>query len=904
MTRLPRAIVLALLPASMAVAQQANVNLDWNPQKNTENLVPFSAPLNSPEVHDDRTVTFRLKAPLAKDVRLVGVALLTALGKPAEGVPFARGEDGVWTLTVGPLRPDMYAYHLKVDGVQMADPNNTYAAFTAMPPYSQLVVHGDGPAYYDARNVPHGRVTRHVYRSEATGGERELYVYTPPGYERGKPYPVLYLLGGSGELPSNWIYDGRANFILDTLIAEGKAVPMVMVVPNNQVVHRNHPKHAELTFKLFETELRQHVLPLVEREYSVRRDPRGRALSGLSMGGRHTMFVGFNSLDLFASFGVLSAGDVEAETSLARFLGTPDVNQKIDYLFVGQGTQEAVGRMGERVIALVQALKAHGIRHEYYVGGHGGHDWDTWRHLLHARFLPNLWRAGAEAPPAPPAPVRTESGLVQGVREKDLAVYRGIPYAAPPLGELRWRPPQAARPWEGVRPAEAFGPDPYQGDGKGSVGEDCLYLNVWTKAQSPGDRLPVLVWIYGGGFSFGSTSTPVHDGAHLARKGVVLVSINYRVGPLGFLAHPGLSAESPRKTSGNYGLLDLVAGLQWVKRNIAAFGGDPGRVTIFGESAGGIAVSMLSASPLAKGLFRGAISQSGGSFGPPRATTYPGENMKRLADAEQAGVAFAQKAGAASVADLRALDPGKLPAGFGSGAAWPIIDGYVVPDDQHDLYEAGRYNDVALLVGYNSDEGLSFSREKTADEFRENVRRRFGPFADKLLAAYPAPGDSVPRTARDLMRDAAFGWHTWAWARLQARTGKSKVFYYYFDQHPERAPGSPQADHGMPHGVDVPYVFGTLDRNDARRTPGDWAISETVSTFWTNFAKYGDPNGPSVPAWPRFTERTPQVMHFQNEARPGPVPSARSLEVLDAYFAWRRTPEGAAFGGSRDETRP
>ena len=276
MTRLPRALVLALLPASMAVAQQANVNLDWNPQKNTENLVPFSAPLNSPEVHDDRTVTFRLKAPLAKDVRLVGVALLTALGKPAEGVPFARGEDGVWTLTVGPLRPDMYAYHLKVDGVQMADPNNTYAAFTAMPPYSQLVVHGDGPAYYDARNVPHGRVTRHVYRSEATGGERELYVYTPPGYERGKPYPVLYLLGGSGELPSNWIYDGRANFILDNLIAEGKAVPMVIVVPNNQVVHRNHPKHADLTFKLFDTELRQHVLPLAEREYSVRRDPRGR----------------------------------------------------------------------------------------------------------------------------------------------------------------------------------------------------------------------------------------------------------------------------------------------------------------------------------------------------------------------------------------------------------------------------------------------------------------------------------------------------------------------------------------------------------------------------------------------------------------------------------------------------
>jgi enterochelin esterase family protein len=397
-----------LLLSPVAWAQQANVNLDHDPQRNAENLVPFSAPLNSPEVHDDRRVTFRLKAPLAKEVRLVGVAILTALGQPGAGVPFTKGTDGVWTLTVGPLRPDMYAYHLNVDGVQIADPSNTYAAFTAMPPYSQLVVHGDGPAYYDARNVPHGAVTRHVYHSDVTRGERELYVYTPPGYDRAKTYPVLYLVGGSGELPSNWIYDGRANFILDNLLAEGKAVPMVMVVPNNQVLHRNHPRHAELTFKLFEAELRQHVLPLVEREYSVRKDPRGRALSGLSMGGRHTMFVGFNSLDLFASFGVLSAGDVEAEKSLAAFLNTPDLDRKIEYLFVGQGTAEAEGRFGARVAALVAALEAHGIRHEYYVGGHGGHDWATWRHLLYARFLPNLFRE-RESPR--PAPVRTESGL-------------------------------------------------------------------------------------------------------------------------------------------------------------------------------------------------------------------------------------------------------------------------------------------------------------------------------------------------------------------------------------------------------------------------------------------------------------------------------------------------------------
>lgn len=390
-TRAYIAIACLLLPA-LSRAQQANVNLDYNPQKNTENLIPFSANLNSPDVHDDGTVTFRLRAPAAKEVLLSGVAVLTALKKSGQGVPFTKGEDGVWSLTVGPLKPDMYAYHLVVDGVRMADPNNTSAAFTAMPPYSELVVHGNGPAYYDARNVPHGAVTRHVYHSNVTNGERELYVYTPPGYDRSKRYPTLYLLGGSGELPSNWIYDGRANFIMDNLLAEGKAVPMVIAIPNNQVVHRNHPKHADLTFKIFEADLRQHIIPLVEREYSVRRDPKGRALSGLSMGGRHTVFVGFNSLDLFANFGVLSAGDVDSEKTIAKFLNDPDVNKKVDYLFVGQGTEEAAGRMGERVVALHNALLNHKITHEYYVGGNGGHDWATWRHLLYYKFLPNLWR--------------------------------------------------------------------------------------------------------------------------------------------------------------------------------------------------------------------------------------------------------------------------------------------------------------------------------------------------------------------------------------------------------------------------------------------------------------------------------------------------------------------------------
>jgi enterochelin esterase family protein len=253
-------------------------------------------------------------------------------------------------------------------------------------------VHGDGPAYYDAKNVPHGNVTRHIYHSDVTNGEREMYVYTPPGYDASKKYPVLYLVGGSGELPSNWIYDGRANLILDNLLAEGKAKPMIIAIPNNQVIHRNHPQHAELTFDIFEKELRNHVIPLVDASYSTIQNPKGRAISGLSMGGRHSMFIGFRSLDLFANFGILSAGDVTAETTLEHFLTDPKVNDKVDYLFIGQGTEEAKGFFSRRVDGLCKALDKHNIEYEYYVGGSGGHDWSTWRHLLYYRFLPNLWK--------------------------------------------------------------------------------------------------------------------------------------------------------------------------------------------------------------------------------------------------------------------------------------------------------------------------------------------------------------------------------------------------------------------------------------------------------------------------------------------------------------------------------
>lgn len=493
----------------------------------------------------------------------------------------------------------------------------------------------------------------------------------------------------------------------------------------------------------------------------------------------------------------------------------------------------------------------------------------------------------AAAAKAQPAPVKVNEGLLQGTLENGLTVYKGVPFAAPPVGTLRWRPPQPAAKWAGVRRADKFAPEPIQrGKPASEISEDCLYLNVWTPAKSSNAKIPVLVWIYGGAFNFGGTAEPTYNGATLAKKGVVLVSIAYRVGQLGFLAHPELSAESPDHVSGNYGLLDMIAALKWIKDNIVAFGGDPGKVTIFGESAGGIAVSMLCASPLAKGLFEGAISESGGNFGPTRDTTFPGENMKTLHDAEAAGEAYMKAAGYASIADLRKLDADKLPPVH--GLAWPIVDGWVIPGDQHDLYEAGKYNETPILVGYNSDEGASFSPPKTPEDYIAAVNNRYGKFAGELIKAYPPGVGTAAKTARDLSRDAAFGWHTWSWATLQAQRGRSKVFYYYFDQHPEYPAGSPHAGYGSPHGQEVAYVFGTLDSSSPQTNKTDLDISDAMGTYWTNFAKYGDPNGPGEPRWPAFSPAQPVVMYFAQTPHTGPVPGAASLKVLDAYFSWRR----------------
>jgi para-nitrobenzyl esterase len=499
-----------------------------------------------------------------------------------------------------------------------------------------------------------------------------------------------------------------------------------------------------------------------------------------------------------------------------------------------------------------------------------------------------------------PKPARTQAGLVQGVTKDGITVYKGIPFAAPPVGDLRWRAPGPPAAWTGVRSAEKFAPACIQmpivnadlGMEAVSTNEDCLYLNVWTPAKSAQERLPVMVWIYGGGFTIGATSVSLYDGSNLAKKGVILVSVSYRLGAFGFMAHPELTREQGGH-SGNYGLMDQIAGLQWVKRNIAAFGGDPNRVTIFGESAGGISVSMLSASPLAKGLFRGAISESGGNFAPERQGHEGGENMDSLSTAEKNGAAFLAKLGAASIADgrKRSAEDVLKSSPPGLGGSWPIFDGYVLLGDQYKLYQAGRYNDTPVLIGTNSDEGALFVPFAKADAYQKTIHSDYGEYADKILAAYPGGTDAQAlRSSRDMFRDATFAWPTLAWARLQSKTGKGKVFVYYFSHRPPY-PNKPEfQDWGAAHAGEIAYVFGNFSPTMPAAEP-DRAVSDMVSSYWVNFAKSGDPNGAGLPRWPAFTNTSAQVMNLSDSSKAVDVPNVQKLDVLDGYFAWRREAE-------------
>ncbi len=487
--------------------------------------------------------------------------------------------------------------------------------------------------------------------------------------------------------------------------------------------------------------------------------------------------------------------------------------------------------------------------------------------------------------------IATDAGVVEGKQENGFKSFKGIPFAAPPIGELRWKDPQPVKHWEGTFSADTFACGCSQAQNLQPQSEDCLYLNIWTPAKYPSDNLPVMVWIHGGGFSAGAPLEPTYYGEELTRKGVIYVSIAYRLGQLGFLAHPELSAESSNKVSGNYGLLDQIAALQWIQRNISSFGGDPGKVTIFGESAGAISVSMLCASPLAKGLFIGAISESGGNFGPIEPDSRQ-DGIVSLKGAENAGISFMKQMGASSIDELRKMDPGEFykNQSAGVGGFWPNADGYLIPDDQYKLYETGNYNDINVIIGTNSDEGGMFVRPSDPDTYKKGIKQRFGDFSDKILEVYPGNTEEQTYTSSaDIFRETAFAWPSWAWARLQSRTGNSKVFMYYFDQKQPENPLMPIKLRGAPHAAEIKYVLGNI--NEEIYSEDDIILSDMMVTYWTNFAKYGDPNGENLPVWPGFTEENPSVMYLKSNPESGPVPNIDKLELMEEYFEYRRASE-------------
>ncbi|MEQ8486389.1 MAG: carboxylesterase family protein [Pseudomonadales bacterium] len=489
----------------------------------------------------------------------------------------------------------------------------------------------------------------------------------------------------------------------------------------------------------------------------------------------------------------------------------------------------------------------------------------------------------AEAPE-----VRVEQGALSGRTVDGVHVFKGIPYALPPVGARRWAPPEPAAPWPGLRHADAFAPSceqrPYpQGSffdrGLGITSEDCLYLNVWTTSLDAQARRPVMVWIHGGGLTRGSGATDWYDGSALARKGVVLVTINYRLGVFGYLAHPALSAESPHEVSGNYGTLDQIAALTWVRANVARFGGDPGNVTVFGESAGSWSVHQLTASPLAAGLLHKAIGQSG-------AHAYP---MPML-DAEHRGMpahealgeALQTVADAGDLAALRALPAAAvLTAADAAGLealARPVVDGWVFPDQIMRLYRDGAHNRVPLLLGSNADEGTNLTegrQPESAEAFVAGVRARYGDQADALLRVYGADQDYL-RAFLHSFRDQAFTWPMRAWARA-ARSHGQNIWLYYFTHEP---PHSDSERFGAYHAAEIRYVFNNVDVGIKPRR-ADRALAETMSDYWVTFAAIGVPSAPDAPAWPAWdAERDPYLV-FAAKPRVEQGPLADQMALFD-----------------------
>jgi para-nitrobenzyl esterase len=481
---------------------------------------------------------------------------------------------------------------------------------------------------------------------------------------------------------------------------------------------------------------------------------------------------------------------------------------------------------------------------------------------------------------------KVTGGTVTGVADAGISIFKGIPFAAPPVGDMRWKAPGAVQAWTGVKKADAFAKAcmqaPNSQGNTAAVSEDCLYLNVWTPAKSASEKLPVIVWVHGGGYTGGSTSIPMYDGTGYAKKGVVLVSLAYRLGPFGFMASPELSRESGHG-SGAYGILDLVAGLQWVQKNAAAFGGDPGNVTLFGHSAGSGAVNFLAASPLTKGLFHRVIAMSGASFTPLQTTAQGafGMSIPALQAAESTGTAFLAKLGVKNIADARKLGADAVQAATGGGLTFrPVADGHVIASDMRTLYEQGRFNDTPVLLGHTSDETIAFGGGGASvkpGDFEKQVKDQFGGHAPAVLAAYPHATDAeAVKAARFLRNDTSFSWNMWTWAREQSARGKGRVYSYYYDNH------GPQAE-GSGHGSDVSFHFQTLGGRTPP-TPADRALADLISTYDVNFARTGDPNSKGLPQWAPFTTQNNQVMVF--DAKPGTrsYPVLDRVKVFDPFF--------------------
>lgn len=517
-------------------------------------------------------------------------------------------------------------------------------------------------------------------------------------------------------------------------------------------------------------------------------------------------------------------------------------------------------------------------------------------------LLSALLMSANPASSAPPL-ATLDSGVVQGVPLPGgrVSLFAGIPYAAPPLGALRWQPPQPVHPWSGIRLADHFGSRAMQYPWYSDMifrdqgqSEDCLYLNVWTPAKSPSEKLAVMVWIHGGGLQAGSASEPRQDGAVLATHGVVVVGINYRLGVLGFMAHPALSKEQGG-SSGNYGFMDQIAALHWVKRNIAAFGGDPGNVTIFGESAGAESVSALMASPLAHGLFHRGIGQSGALLGSPRHE----HDAKSLAATEDMGRKLAEALGAKTLEQLRALPAERLIAATGEHSAYifgACIDGRVLPEGVDTVYAKGLQERVPLMVGCNADEQRVYatfgSARPSLRKVRSDFKAFFGPRLDEALAFYPIfSDDAAVRSAGDLANDRWMSYKVWKWAYTHGQPSQTPVYHYLFARKVPVAPGtvingSPatSADVGAVHASDIPYTFGALDSMPGVTwTPQDHQLAEVMMRLWSQFAKTGNPNAPGLPDWPTYDagHRYP-ILILDTVSRVEPDPSLEKYRFLDS----------------------